>query len=569
MFFKVNRPAQEPTAREGRVEPAVKSNSHSPIRLDRAFVIQALILIIGFLAWGGWAPGVNESHYLTKAKHFWNPDWCPGDIFLSASPSHWLFYVSTGWLTLFFSLATTAWIGRIAVAVLLAVGWLRLCRQINPGTGFPLVAAMLFLIANDRFHMAGEWIVGGVEAKGFAYFFVLLALEQLMKRDWNKVWIWIGCASAFHVLVGGWAAVAMVFCRLTSFCTAESRISGARVDSDKTRWSKETGFLAIGFAIALIGIVPPLVSNSGSDWHTTMLASTIYVKQRISHHLDFSRFATMRVASFVTMVVLWLALSRMLVFHKKFRRLNWFCLGTLFISVGGLLLSGMGETSNGMDSQLAVVLLRLYWFRLSDFAIPLATSLMVTMLAWELGMNANHASSRIAAVVFTSLIGIAFGLAAFEKLEDPRPIADQRSLPSYKDDTLRTEQTFRNWRRVCEWIKLNTPGEARFLTPFNQQTFKWYAGRTEIVNWKDIPQQNDQILRWSRLVEIFCKPQLDSEFGLFSYSDLELRSLAREVGADFIVIPQRQVDLLEHPTNLRQVYPEDPTQKTTYAVFKF
>ena len=50
-------------------------------------------------------PDVNESHYLPKAKHFWDPTWCAGDLFLGSSFSHWLFYVTTGWLTRFLSLA--------------------------------------------------------------------------------------------------------------------------------------------------------------------------------------------------------------------------------------------------------------------------------------------------------------------------------------------------------------------------------------------------------------------------------------------------------------------------------
>ena len=56
--------------------------------------------------------------------------------------------------------------------------------------------------------MAGEWVIGGVEAKGFAYVLVFLGLEALAANRWNRVWLLLGAASAFHVLVGGWAAVA-------------------------------------------------------------------------------------------------------------------------------------------------------------------------------------------------------------------------------------------------------------------------------------------------------------------------------------------------------------------------
>ena len=57
-------------------------------------------------------------------------------------------------------------------------------------------------------NLAGEWLIGGVEAKGFAFVLVFLGLEALVLGRWNRTWLLLGAASAFHVLVGGWAAVA-------------------------------------------------------------------------------------------------------------------------------------------------------------------------------------------------------------------------------------------------------------------------------------------------------------------------------------------------------------------------
>ena len=57
--------------------------------------------------------------------------------------------------------------------------------------------------------MAGEWVVGGVEAKGFAYVFVFLAVADLVYGRWKQCLLLLGAASAFHVLVGGWAVLAV------------------------------------------------------------------------------------------------------------------------------------------------------------------------------------------------------------------------------------------------------------------------------------------------------------------------------------------------------------------------
>jgi hypothetical protein len=36
------------------------------------------------------------------------------------------------------------------------------------------------------------------------------------------------------------------------------------------------------------------------------------------------------------------------------------------------------------------------------------------------------------------------------------------------------------------------------LTPRYQQTFKWYAGRSEVFCWKDIPQDAQAVVEWER-----------------------------------------------------------------------
>ena len=68
------------------------------------------------------APHVNETHYLTKAKHYWDPAYCPGDLFLDSADAHLPFYWTVGWLTKWLSLPAAAWVGRIAAWLLLAVG---------------------------------------------------------------------------------------------------------------------------------------------------------------------------------------------------------------------------------------------------------------------------------------------------------------------------------------------------------------------------------------------------------------------------------------------------------------
>lgn len=53
-----------------------------------------------------------------------------------------------------------------------------------------------------------------------------------------------------------------------------------------------------------------------------------------------------------------------------------------------------------------------------------------------------------------------------------------------------------------------------------------------------------------------------------SYSDAQLKELGKYYGADYLIVPQYQVDLAGVPTKLIRVYPENATDKTTYVIFQ-
>src|SRR6187551_2876956 len=111
-----------------------------PLRLAEI----ALIVLLFFLFAGGEPPGINESHYLCKAKHYWNPDWCREDFFLQSTDAHATFYWTFGWLTKFASLANAAWIGRAITWLLQAWAWQRLSGALIRRPLFSLFSAGLF-----------------------------------------------------------------------------------------------------------------------------------------------------------------------------------------------------------------------------------------------------------------------------------------------------------------------------------------------------------------------------------------------------------------------------------------
>jgi hypothetical protein len=166
------------------------------------------------------------------------------------------------------------------------------------------------------------------------------------------------------------------------------------------------------------------------------------------------------------------------------------------------------------------------------------------------------------------LIAAASIVITIENHADRRPPADQAALPTYEDSPERTLGTWKNWKRVCQWIRDNTPADAVFITPARQQTFKWYAGRHEVVAWKDIPQDAASIIDWRTRVAELYDIQHQFPAGLLQYTDEQLAGFAQKYSATHLLVPQYQVDLLPGATKLKQIYPSDPSEKVTYAVFE-
>src|SRR6185295_14036847 len=127
-----------------------------------------------------------------------------GDLFIESADAHLTYYLVFGWLTKFFSLTVIAWIGRIVTWAGLAWAWQKMSFALFRRSELGPLAAALFVLLNERLHMAGEWVIGGVEGKGFAYIFVWWATAEMLQHRWQRVFVLLGIASAFHVVVGAW-----------------------------------------------------------------------------------------------------------------------------------------------------------------------------------------------------------------------------------------------------------------------------------------------------------------------------------------------------------------------------
>jgi hypothetical protein len=266
-----------------------------------------------------------------------------------------------------------------------------------------------------------------------------------------------------------------------------------------------------------------------------------------------------------------MALTQLLPWDMAFQRMQWFGGGSLLISLAGLLLSSLAE-SQTVVSPFADSLLRFYWFRFSDFAVPLCLALMVGKLAHSLIRSRQPARRRVA-IACGVVIAVAAGLHVEQIHRDPRAAADAASLPSYPDNEKRTRETAENWQRVCNWIRCNTPSNAVFITPLAQQTFKWYAHRAEAVCWKDAPQDAGGIVEWHRRFNTFRDIGNLLPGGFLELRDGQRREIAHSCQATHLLIPQSVEDTARQSAEfdsagLTRIYPVDPAIRRTYVVYQ-
>jgi hypothetical protein len=154
----------------------------------------------------------------------------------------------------------------------------------------------------------------------------------------------------------------------------------------------------------------------------------------------------------------------------------------------------------------------------------------------------------------------------------PQPTADSeerpwwRAPPNLAANEPNIRDWFRDWQRVCQWIEDETPSDAKFLTPREQQTFKWYAGRAEAVTWKDVPQDARGLIEWKkRMDDVHPREAAHRQHGLAAFDDLTLVGRAQKYGARYIVIDRRRGG---RQIGLPRVYPQLGDENSSFEVYR-
>jgi hypothetical protein len=409
-------------------------------------------------------------------------------MFLASANAHWIFYSIFGPLTRVLSLEQTAWVGRLVVWGLLAFGWVRLVGRIAPGNWTALWSAAIFLALQATGNLSGEWLIGGVEAKGFAYAALLLAVAAACNESWIEAGIETGVAISFHPVVGAWGAGALAAAQIAAWASKRVRSTSEEAGGSNDQISDGAGspsrgrqLLAAALCIlfALPGLVPAmalLADRPTAD--NARVADEIQVFYRLKHHLDPAHFSPIAWLSYAGLLIVWIVMRKLIERTSAERFFARFVVATLAIAGAGLV-AGFWLRSPA--------LMKFYPFRLIDLFLPVAVAVAAAGLLERLAGTTASVRPRIPVVLVHAFAcaAVAWGLLAPGRVKNPS------HWPA---------DTWTDFLEVCHWIEHSTPPDAVFLTPKYNVGFKWHARRAEYVTWKDCPQDAAGVLEWGRRI---------------------------------------------------------------------
>jgi len=500
-----------------------------------------------FAVAGAWpAPDVNEGYYLAKARHSFNPEWCENDFFLNSGEAHGLFFYLLGPLAASVTLSTAAWVGRWAGWLVLAVGFRHATRPLLPSCMHRLFAGAVFSLAARYTTMAGEWLIGGCEAKVFAWALVLAAWGEAVRGRWAFAWFLSGVATAFHPLVGGWM---MILVGLLAF--------GQLVRNPPRITSFKPLALACvigGVCLAFVGLWPAAQISTGVSAGVRNRAAAVYVVDRLPHHLLPRSFQEVLVARHLLTVIFCGCLYAALPYDVKRSRGSILVMGAVLLSFAGFVM-GLFEP---LAPALVYTMLRFYWFRLADGLVPLGLCFLLTQFLFSRQSSESRIQQTLRQTCLVSLVLTFFVYDSFIQSKHwPLLAGDDISRGDKLIDTS-------SWRDVCQWIQVETAPTDCFLTPRGASSFLWRAQRPEVVAWKNVPQDPVSILEWrQRIIDCFS---YDGTIKNMARSTCvlgvsRLNRVADVYGANFIVAPRKSFLTMRRP-------PKVAYKNTDYVVIE-
>lgn len=496
----------------------------------------------------------NHAVYLVDAIRRLDPSLLRNDWWANSTLQyHFVFNAMTAALMRAGVLEPAFLIGYLLLAVLLHVAWRGIVRSLGGSDGTYLVSVALFYV-----------LAGGV---GLGMYHFLQDSAFLPSNISNVAMLWgiyfwmrgrpgsagvcLGIAGLFHINhalagLGLWAGV-------TAF---ERRRIVA-----KPWWIGSATLLALS-AVQIVPAARVVLSRSGKL--PTSEFVDLFVRLRHPHHFDPSAWHWGVWAAFLLPIpIAVLAARKASVPENVDARRRATALFTLFavMTVVALVTAGFffaGET---------FVQLNLYRFSIYP---KLLSCVAVALLIW--GTNRR---ARVAVV--GGLCGVGFGAIAVGASSGLLAAPTARSPLGLKLVGLQGDDG--GYLELAEWARENTPKNATFLVPPDEESLRVHARRAIVVNFKGVPQLSAELPEWRDRMQAVL--DLDTP-GLLAlpkplgrtlqairarYAALPLThhfAIAREYNARYVVLVRSLGVLTDAPSGARLVHSDSTGRYDLY-----
>lgn len=479
----------------------------------------------------------NEWVYALGPMRMAHPGFLDADPYLAQTGSTFLVHdlLFAPLYYLFAAFPATA-LARILIWIFQLFALARLARTLGLAP-WSFVLLLLMWVNVEQTLVAGEWIFGCASGKPVAYGFVFLALEAALKGQVRKAGVFSGLAGSFHLLVGGWSAMALAVALLVT-----------RRGPDRAR--QTLSFCLFTALLSLPGLVPALIAVLGGAGADLGESARIAVVQMNPFHQDPAYFISglehLKLAVWAVLT-LWML-------YRLFPGIHGAILLAYSAGLGAFFLAGVAAR------QLeAYRFLNLYPFRVADGWFPLAFWLGVAALL-QRGMTPGWRRKVLGALAAALMIGAANWLV---DLCEPRPqyglgfrpalTALSRTEPRLTAYWLREQ--IREWRAagtvrsddsapMYRWIGENTPEDSVIVTPPWDFALPLRAGRAQFVSFKITPEVGKTTIDWMARMEALNRggfrgvgaEMLDELRENYpALTEAEIRAIERDFGADYFL----------------------------------
>jgi len=403
----------------------------------------------------------NEMDVIPYGRALYNSNWLSNDWYLNLKiPYRFLFSYPVGYFSDIFGFLKTIYIGRLFSYLFFAISINKLINTIRSSQIFIyyLLALITFFSFFGHGSGAGEWMIGGLDTKVFAYGFVILSISYFIESEIKKWLIFSGLAISFHLLIGFYSLLSFLPLIIIYQTKSENYIKDT---------IKLLPYFIIPASIGIYGIIYQLIIASGN---ISNIGWDIYVNIRVPHHTIPSVLSR----KYWIFLVIFSSINIYIFIKTKIINIKYisiYTLTTVGISLLGLVVFFIFGNSH---------ILKYYFFRFADVMLPLLTLISITYFIIE---ELKTLPTKTKKLINFSIIIIVFSFFAFKiKLinSEYNSYSNQKSY-----DT-----------EMIAWVKNNTTANDIFIVNPNSDMFYINYERPMFVSWKHSPQNNNDIIEW-------------------------------------------------------------------------